>query len=75
MNNSYLRRKEATKLLGIHYHTLYKLARKKEIETVKIGSRQLYSQKTNFGDSKICFFALLGANSNLRFSLKLEFEI
>ena len=29
MNNSYLTRKEATKLLGIHYHTLYKLAKKK----------------------------------------------
>ena len=29
MNNSYLTRKEATKLLGIHYHTLYKLAKKR----------------------------------------------
>ena len=30
MNNSYLTRKEAIKLLGIHYHTLYKLAEKKK---------------------------------------------
>ena len=30
MNNSYLTRKEAIKLLGIHYHTLYKIAKKKK---------------------------------------------
>jgi excisionase family DNA binding protein len=39
MNNNYLTRKEATKILGIHYHTLYKLAKNKEIEVVKIGQR------------------------------------
>jgi excisionase family DNA binding protein len=53
MNNSYLTRKEATKLLGIHYHTLYKLAEKKEIETVKIGSRQLYNVNKYLQSKKI----------------------
>ena len=53
MNNSYLTRKEATKLLGIHYHTLYKLAKKKEIETVKIGSRQLYNVNKYLQSKKI----------------------
>ena len=53
MNNSYLTRKEATKLLGIHYHTLYKLAEKKEIETIKIGSRQLYNVNKYLQSKKI----------------------
>ena len=43
MNNVYLTRNEATKVLGIHYHTLYKLAENKEIEIAKIGKRQLYN--------------------------------
>jgi putative resolvase len=53
MNNSYLTRKEATKILGIHYHTLYKLAEKKEIETAKIGSRQLYNVNKYLQSKKI----------------------
>ena len=53
MNNSYLTRKDATKILGIHYHTLYKLAEKKEIETVKIGSRQLYNVNKYLQSKKI----------------------
>ena len=53
MNNSYLTRKEATEILGIHYHTLYKLAEKKEIETAKIGSRQLYNVNKYLQSKKI----------------------
>ena len=53
MNNSYLTRKEAIKILGIHYHTLYKLAEKKEIESVKIGSRQLYNVNKYLQSKKI----------------------
>jgi excisionase family DNA binding protein len=53
MNNSYLTRKEATKILGIHYLTLYKLAEKKEIETAKIGSRQLYNVNKYLQSKKI----------------------
>lgn len=41
--NNYKTRKDTLKILGIHYKTLYKLAENKEIETVKIGSRQLYN--------------------------------
>ena len=39
----YLPRREAVKRLGVHYHTLYALAERKEIETVTIGKRQLYN--------------------------------
>ena len=53
MNNNYLTRKEATKILGIHYHTLYKLAENKEIETVKIGQRQLYNVNKYLQSKKI----------------------
>jgi len=53
MNNSYLTRKEAIKLLGIHYHTLYKIAKKKEIETIKIGNRQLYNVNKYLQSKKI----------------------
>jgi len=53
MNNSYLRRKEASKVLGIHYHTLYRLANDKEIETVMIGNRQLYNVNKYLQSKKI----------------------
>lgn len=39
----FLTRREASKQLGIHYHTLYALAERKEIETLKVGERQLYN--------------------------------
>lgn len=53
MNNSYMTRKDASSMLGIHYLTLYKLAEKKEIETVKIGSRQLYNVNKYLQSKKI----------------------
>lgn len=53
MNNSYLTRKEATKKLGIHYHTLYKMAEKKEIDIIKIGQRQLYNVNKYLQSKKI----------------------
>jgi excisionase family DNA binding protein len=53
MNNSYLTRKEASKVLGIHYHTLYRLANDKEIETVMIGNRQLYNVNKYLQSKKI----------------------
>jgi len=40
---NYKTRKETLEILGIHYKTLYKLAENKEIESIKIGSRQLYN--------------------------------
>jgi len=39
----YVKRKEALKILGISYPTLYKLADKKEIETIKVGDNMLYN--------------------------------
>jgi excisionase family DNA binding protein len=39
----YLSRKETSKALKLHYHTIYKLAENKEIETIKIGTRQYYN--------------------------------
>ena len=34
---NYKTRKEACEMLGIHYVTLYRLAERKEIESIKIG--------------------------------------
>ncbi len=42
---NYVSRAEACETLGIHYVTLYKLAEKKDIETIKVGTRQLYNVK------------------------------
>jgi predicted site-specific integrase-resolvase len=39
----YLKRNEACEAIGVHYHTLYKLAELNEIETIKIGSQQYYN--------------------------------
>lgn len=41
----YVKRKEATKTLGICYKTLYKIAKNKEIDTIKVGSNTLYNVK------------------------------
>ena len=43
MNSNYKSRKEVCDILGIHYLTLYKLAEKGDIETIKIGERQYYN--------------------------------
>jgi excisionase family DNA binding protein len=53
MNNKYVSRKEASEILGIHYHTVYALAERKEIETVKIGKRQLYNVSKYLQKQKI----------------------
>jgi excisionase family DNA binding protein len=53
MNNNFVTRKEATNILGIHYHTLYKLAKNKEIETIMIGKRQLYNVNKYLQSKKV----------------------
>lgn len=53
MNKNFLSRKETTKILGIHYHTLYKLAKNKEIETINIGKRQLYNVNKYLQSKKV----------------------
>lgn len=40
---NYKTRKETLKVLGIHYHTLYKFAKNGEIDAIMIGKRQLYN--------------------------------
>ena len=63
MNISYKTRKESCEMLGIHYHTLYKLAENKEIEAVKIVARQMYNVEKYIKDKglnkknkmKICY--------------------
>lgn len=63
MNNNYVPRREACKILGIHYHTLYKLANKGEIETMKVGGQNLYNVVKYMNDKglntkprrKICY--------------------
>jgi excisionase family DNA binding protein len=46
-------RKEASKILGVHYHTLYRMAERKEIEVVKVGNRQLYNVDKYLKEKKI----------------------
>ena len=41
--NGYLTRREASKVLKVHYNTLYKMAVDKDIETAIIGKQQLYN--------------------------------
>jgi putative resolvase len=41
--NNFLTRKHASEKLGIHFETLYKIAERKEIETIKIGKQILYN--------------------------------
>ena len=63
--DKYLKRKDALKILGIHYHTLYKLAKNGEIETIKVGSQNLYNidkylrkkgvNKNTNNKKKICY--------------------
>lgn len=43
MDSQYKTRKETLKLLGVHYHTLYKMARNGEIESTKIGGNRMYN--------------------------------
>ena len=43
MNNTYKSRKETLKILGISYPTLYKMADEGKIETIQVGSRQMYN--------------------------------
>lgn len=50
---NYLSRNEASKLLKIHYHTLYKLADNNEIDTIKKGSRQYYNVNKYLKDKGI----------------------
>jgi excisionase family DNA binding protein len=49
----YKTKKESCEILGIHYHTLYKLAKNGEIESAKIGSRQMYNIDKYMKDKKI----------------------
>ncbi len=49
----YVKRKEALKTLGICYKTLYKMAEKKEIETIKISGNTLYNINKYLRDNNI----------------------
>lgn len=53
MSTNYKTRKEACEILGIHYHTLYRLAKKGDISTVKIGRQQMYNIEKYLRDNKI----------------------
>ena len=53
MNINYKTRKEACEILGIHYHTLYKMAKDRKIEAVKIGSRQMYNIEKYIRENKL----------------------
>ena len=40
---NYVPRREALKILRIHYQTLYKMAERGEIETIQLGKQQMYN--------------------------------
>lgn len=41
--DKYISRKEVLNVLKIHYHTLYRMIERKEIETVKVGSKTFFN--------------------------------
>ncbi len=41
--DKFITRRETLKILKIHYHTLYSMAKRGEIETLEVGKRQLYN--------------------------------
>jgi len=41
--DKFISRKEALKILGIHYHTLYKLVENEELESITIGNKNFYN--------------------------------
>lgn len=43
MNKNFVSRKKAAEALGVHYHTVYRMAERGEIQTLKIGDRQYYN--------------------------------
>ena len=53
MSINYKTRRESCQILGIHYHTLYKLAEKGEIQTMKIGDQQRYNIDKYIRDNKL----------------------
>jgi putative resolvase len=53
MSVKYKTRKNASEALGIHYHTLYKLAKDDKIETMMVGNRQLYNVDKYIKDNGI----------------------
>ena len=61
--DKFVTRKEVLKILKIHYHTLYSMVKRGEIETLEIGKRNLYNLDkflrdkgvTNKIKQKICY--------------------
>lgn len=60
--DTFVTRKEVLKILKIHYHTLYAMNRRNEIQTIKVGNRTLYNldaylriKNANIGKLKICY--------------------
>jgi predicted site-specific integrase-resolvase len=61
--DKFVTRKEVLKILKIHYHTLYSMVKRGEIETLEIGKRNLYNLDkflrdkgvTNKKKKKICY--------------------
>ena len=50
--NKYVNRKTAAEKLGVHYHTLYAMAKRGDIETLKIGKHQKYNVQRYLHDKE-----------------------
>lgn len=60
--DKFVTRKEVLKVLGVHYHTLYRMAERKDIETITTGTRLMYNLSKYLRDQgvknnkkKICY--------------------
>jgi predicted site-specific integrase-resolvase len=50
-----VKRAETLKILGICYQTLYKMADRKEIDTIKVGENTLYNVNKYLRDKNVLF--------------------
>ena len=41
--DKFVTRKEAATIIGVHFHTINAMAKRNELETIKLGTRQLYN--------------------------------
>lgn len=53
MSDEFVSRREVTKQLGIHFHTVHAMARRGDIETIKVGTRKKYNVRKYLRDNNI----------------------
>lgn len=51
MNNNYVNRKKTCEQLGVHYHTIYAMAKRNENDTIMVGQQQKYNVNKYINDN------------------------